>query len=1067
MKAIFLRPPAWLLALALFIVALIPRVDALGAYVTPDEPNWAYRTLGFGAALSRGDWAATAQAGHPGVTTMWLGALGISIERAIDPAHAADALAGLSKIDRLSAENIEAFRRIGALIDWARLPVILVNALGVAGAFLLLRRLLGDSIALLAGLLLALDPFLAGLGGLLHVDGLLATFTTLSLLSLLNALAYPQSTESVSQHSALSTQHSALPWFALSGAFVGLATLSKSPALFFLPFAALVIAVAALTRRVTLRNAVLGFSIFFILHSALFILLYPAMWVDPASALGLMFERATHHAVDATRPTFFDGQAELNHGPGFYPLALAYRLSPIVIAGLALAIVVVVWRRPLHSRTPTLPYLLLFSLSFILFLTPAAKKFDRYLLPAIPPLICIAAYGIDRLGENLPGRFAAKTPGALAVALQAVFLFSVAPYPLMAYNPILGGAAGARDRIAVGWGEGFGAAARWIAEHDPGATIAAGGLSNLAPLYSGRVVTIDESGLASADYIVFTVSEAQLFPDFFAGLARRGSLAQTIHIGGIDAAWIYADAQSTIQADWLRRETQPGDAILLDAPTPLARALDSIITLPVDAPPEAVSDKLLSLTDVSRILYVSTPAASPVVRRDVRRWLDAHARLESETSVAGGIIRTYIPQNSSPVSLDPFAVQFDNSLALIGLEPLADVAAYPDSISVAARWRVLAPPTSNYSVTFDLIDAAGDSWATFGGPLRDASDFAPIDWQPGQIFDQVFAVQVPPELVPGAYRLRFSVDRPDGARAGLVSASGVFSGTAPALTALRIDPARRPGDPAALAMRRIDRVWPGQIELLGSDVLNDALATGDQFLVTLHWRSLRDGLDPALEIHWLLESETGAHRFEWRTSLAPQAQSSFRNDDLIGARYSRRLPLDLPDGRYRLSLSIDAQPADLGSIDIAHLDRTFDLPSTAVPIGSIGAFDVFTAGSLPAQVRAGDALPATFALHAREEVNIDYTFFAHLIDPAGVVVAQVDTWPQGGAWPTSNWVQDQVVVDAYALALPLDAPPGDYTLVIGMYDSLDGSRLPVRDSEGHLTPDSQLTLRAPIQVEAP
>jgi hypothetical protein len=36
----------------------------------------------------------------------------------------------------------------------------------------------------LAALLLALDPFLAGLSGLFHVDGLSATFVTLALLSL-------------------------------------------------------------------------------------------------------------------------------------------------------------------------------------------------------------------------------------------------------------------------------------------------------------------------------------------------------------------------------------------------------------------------------------------------------------------------------------------------------------------------------------------------------------------------------------------------------------------------------------------------------------------------------------------------------------------------------------------------------------------------------------------------------------------------------------------------------------------------------------------------------------------
>ena len=65
-----LNAPAWLWVVLIFVAALLPRALALGHYLTPDEPNWVYRTVSFGAALSRGEWASTAQAGHPGVTTM-------------------------------------------------------------------------------------------------------------------------------------------------------------------------------------------------------------------------------------------------------------------------------------------------------------------------------------------------------------------------------------------------------------------------------------------------------------------------------------------------------------------------------------------------------------------------------------------------------------------------------------------------------------------------------------------------------------------------------------------------------------------------------------------------------------------------------------------------------------------------------------------------------------------------------------------------------------------------------------------------------------------------------------
>jgi len=738
-----LRLPGWLWAVLLFALALVPRAFALGHSVTPDEPNWVYRTLNFGAALARGDWAGSVQAGHPGVTTMWLGSLGLAAQRTVDPARAEDAIAWLLKLDRLSPENVEAFKRIGVLLDWARLPVIVVNALGVAGVYLLARRIFGQRVALLAAGLLALDPFAAGLGGLLHVDGLLMTFSALSLLALLNGLSsatpnhsafciphsafcilhsafrIPHSAFCILHsafcipHSAFRIPHSVILWFGLSGMCAGLAALSKSPALFLIPFTLIACVAAVLARRLSVRHAIIGFIIFFILHSAFFIAFYPAMWSAPSTALDVMFERATYHVATATRPTFFDGQAELNHGLGFYPLALAYRLSPIVTIGLALTAVSLILRiRASHSHTPILNQrfavltLALFAFAFIAFLSPPAKKFDRYLLPTFPPLTLIAAWAIDRL-SNQPSNHPSNPRstkltslvGPAVVVAQALLVLSIAPYPLMAYNPLLGGAPGARDRIAVGWGEGFGASAQWVADQHPGSVIASGGLSNIAPLVDEPIVTIDAAGLARADYIVFTVSEVQLAPEFFDALAQRGTLALTIRIGGVDAAWVYANARPEEQADWIRSQIQPGDAIVIDAPTPLVRALDplSATVLPTDATPDFISTALDALRRRPRILHVSTDAASAVVRDGVRRWLDANARWMSEAHVADATIRIYTPESRASQPLDAFVVQFGGALALEGLATSTASAAYPDRIAVAARSAGGRPPTASGS----------------------------------------------------------------------------------------------------------------------------------------------------------------------------------------------------------------------------------------------------------------------------------------------------------------------------------------------------------------------------------
>ncbi|MBC7317602.1 MAG: hypothetical protein H5T70_14360, partial [Chloroflexi bacterium] len=54
------------------------RGTAASAFVTWDEPAWVYRSVAFLTALRRGDWALTLQTGHPGVLTMWSGALSLA-----------------------------------------------------------------------------------------------------------------------------------------------------------------------------------------------------------------------------------------------------------------------------------------------------------------------------------------------------------------------------------------------------------------------------------------------------------------------------------------------------------------------------------------------------------------------------------------------------------------------------------------------------------------------------------------------------------------------------------------------------------------------------------------------------------------------------------------------------------------------------------------------------------------------------------------------------------------------------------------------------------------------------
>jgi hypothetical protein len=56
-----------------------------------------------------------------------------------------------------------------------------------------------------------------------------------------------------------------------------------------------------------------------------------------------------------------------------------------------------------------------------------------------------------------------------------------------------------------------------------------------------------------------------------------------------------------------------------------------------------------------------------------------------------------------------------------------------------------------------------------------------------------------------------------------------------------------------------------------------------------------------------------------------------------------------------------------------------------------------------------------------------------LLAPGDKLIAQSDGVPAGWSRPTTGWLPGEYVTDTRALAIPPDAPAGDYTLSAGLY----------------------------------
>jgi hypothetical protein len=75
--------------------------------------------------------------------------------------------------------------------------------------------------------------------------------------------------------------------------------------------------------------------------------------------------------------------------------------------------------------------------------------------------------------------------------------------------------------------------------------------------------------------------------------------------------------------------------------------------------------------------------------------------------------------------------------------------------------------------------------------------------------------------------------------------------------------------------------------------------------------------------------------------------------------------------------------------------------------------------------------------------------FLHLVDANDQPIAQRDSEPGGGLNLTTIWSPDEVIMDNHGLLIPADAPSGQYTILLGLYDVADpAARLPITTEHG-------------------
>jgi hypothetical protein len=532
--------PLWRVAVLLGLVAFLLRAWAPGpTSQTVDEFSWTARSEAFRRAvlhgeLDRASTSATSGPGatQPGVTTMWAGSVGYGV------VAGAEALGLLERQPgRTTTDNARILRASRAVVG-------LVCSVALVLLVLVASRVVGRRAALIAGVLLAAEPFLVGHSNVLHTDAIVTMFGALAVIGL--AAAYR---EDVPPDRRL---------LVLAGVAAGVAGLTKLNAV---PLVVGGAAVVLLFRtgwragwRSALPRAARAGIMFLGVAFAVFFVAWPALWVDLWSEL----QRLPNSLDQLTRvhSTFFRYEQTSDAGPLFYGYALAFRLSPWLFLGaLASAVAIAVHLLPGRRRRDgsgwparsVLAVLLLAPVPYALVITLTSQKYDRYVLPVVPYLALatgvVAAVAAERWTARF-GRRALAPMGALAAAVMLAVTLSAQPYSISYVNPLVGGQQRARNNILLGWGEGLEVLGAEIRERDGHRCAdvdiwAPGWFTGFVALPCGSV----KGGQPFADYDYVVVYIANLQRNDSMHVVRKarveGELVEEVKIGGLTYAELW------------------------------------------------------------------------------------------------------------------------------------------------------------------------------------------------------------------------------------------------------------------------------------------------------------------------------------------------------------------------------------------------------------------------------------------------------------------------------------------------------------------------------------------------
>ena len=236
------------------------------------------------------------------------------------------------------------------------------------------------------------------------------------------------------------------------------------------------------------------------------------------------------------------------------------------------------------------------------------------------------------------------------------------------------------------------------------------------------------------------------------------------------------------------------------------------------------------------------------------------------------------------------------------------------------------------------------------------------------------------------------------------------------------------------------------VRLLASRNEIEQAQTGDWAWVTLYWRatsisgdsSLQNAPMYVLELYGRDSALLGKVQSYHGGGLYPT--SLWTTGDIIADRVAVELHegMSLPvQARINVRLAGNDTSADAGTFKV--IPKVWPDPVEPL-LAQLDGIDLAAAAIRPQIVAPGDPARIELLWQVREAPGLALTTFVHLGDPSQPPLAQGDSVPLRGHYPTTLWASGEVFSDTYELTVPPDLPPGLYPVHIGLYEPESGLR---------------------------